>query len=629
MLAGPPRLHDGPTPAMTPKARALAVLAAAGLPVPPGFVLVDADARADDALASLAADGPVAIRGAAPTEDAIDHSGAGLSTSILGVRTMTEATAALASIPQAQRIVQRQVEGRALLAAALTDHGIEIEVHDFDRGDADVLSGHRTPRFAGRLTRWDDPVATRVETVVQGCVRAAAAAGLSTRHGWDLELVIDRDDGVWVVQLRPLVADLHPGWASFAAAVAEAQGRPEPDFGRHRLTLDAEHNPAPLSVAHTWLMERLEAERGAAAGSPRVLAGWLYVATLPRHLGGSGSDRATPLCSPLSPTEALHTLTRRLIPEARDRLASIERRIARDPSATTLATELASAWSAFLAMIDAYVGILVPARRAARRDADLDPGLYGDDPLTLRERARFADVLPAIWDLDSPTLAELGIAWVPSTEPPTIPNDPERSATLLAEWDDHLFALGLAPLRVVYRWVGRVSGLGDDVFFVRGDELATVIERGASELDLQTRRARQRRAATLHAPLVIDEGHPVAAGRGARLRGIPIGPSITGVATIRRDLARLLEAPPADDAVVLMPALTAPAAVALQRAGVRAVCSEHGGPLSHAALMARELGLSALIGCRGCTEIPDGTRVRLDTAAGRLVPLPPRANAGG
>jgi hypothetical protein len=34
--------------------------------------------------------------------------------------------------------------------------------------------------------------------------------------------------------------------------------------------------------------------------------------------------------------------------------------------------------------------------------------------------------------------------------------------------------------------------------------------------------------------------------------------------------------------------------------------------------MARELGLSALIGCRGCTSIPSGSEVRIDTTRGVL-----------
>jgi len=602
---------------MTNKARTLAVLAAAGLPVPEGFVL-DADAPADEALAALLEGGPVAIRGAAVAEDGQDHSGAGLSTSVLGVRSLEQAGGALATVAQAQRIVQRQIVGRTLVVAAATEHGIELDAYALgDESDAEVLSGTRTPTFSGRLARWPDPVGPRLGALVEDAVRVAAAAGLSTHHGWDLELVLDHADGVWLVQLRPLTAALHPGWADFTAAVAESQDRETADFGPHRLTLDAEHNPAPLSVAHTWVMERLEAERGAAAGSPVVLAGWLYVATLPRNLAGASRREA-----PLTPTAALDELVHRLIPDARGRLTEVRRRVDDDPHGTSVDETREAAWSAFLAMIDAYVGVLVPARRAAAKTiATADAG-DPEDPLTLRERARFADVLPAIWDLDSATLAELGVPHDPTTALPPIPEDPTRAATLLAEWDDHLFALGLAPLREVFRWVGRITGLGDDVFLLRGDELSqAVVEGDRFVARRDSRRAQRQRAAALRPPLVIDEGRPVAAGSRARLHGIPIGPSAAGPVTVRNDLGALLERPPAADAIVMMPALTAPAAVALQRASVRAVCCEYGGPLSHAALMARELGLSALIGCHGCTDLAEGTRVRLDTTVGRLILL--------
>jgi phosphoenolpyruvate synthase/pyruvate phosphate dikinase len=49
----------------------------------------------------------------------------------------------------------------------------------------------------------------------------------------------------------------------------------------------------------------------------------------------------------------------------------------------------------------------------------------------------------------------------------------------------------------------------------------------------------------------------------------------------------------------------------------RAVVTEHGGPLSHAAIVARELGIPAVVGCRGATSsIRDGQEVTVDAATG-------------
>jgi phosphohistidine swiveling domain-containing protein len=40
--------------------------------------------------------------------------------------------------------------------------------------------------------------------------------------------------------------------------------------------------------------------------------------------------------------------------------------------------------------------------------------------------------------------------------------------------------------------------------------------------------------------------------------------------------------------------------------------------MSHAAVLARELGIPAIIGARGALDIPDGATVEVDPAAGRV-----------
>jgi phosphoenolpyruvate-protein kinase (PTS system EI component) len=105
------------------------------------------------------------------------------------------------------------------------------------------------------------------------------------------------------------------------------------------------------------------------------------------------------------------------------------------------------------------------------------------------------------------------------------------------------------------------------------------------------------------------------------MRGLALGETFEGPIAQRRDLRELLADPPSPGAVLCIPSLTAQAAVALAHLGVKAVCTEYGGALAHGALMARELGLSALIGCHGCTRLREGTQVRLDTRARRLVAI--------
>jgi pyruvate,water dikinase len=49
-----------------------------------------------------------------------------------------------------------------------------------------------------------------------------------------------------------------------------------------------------------------------------------------------------------------------------------------------------------------------------------------------------------------------------------------------------------------------------------------------------------------------------------------------------------------------------------------AVITADGGAMSHAAVLARELGIPAIIGARGALDIPDGATVEVDPAAGRV-----------
>jgi phosphohistidine swiveling domain-containing protein len=49
-----------------------------------------------------------------------------------------------------------------------------------------------------------------------------------------------------------------------------------------------------------------------------------------------------------------------------------------------------------------------------------------------------------------------------------------------------------------------------------------------------------------------------------------------------------------------------------------AVVTADGGAMSHAAVLARELGIPAIIGARGALDIPDGSTVEVDPVAGRV-----------
>ena len=54
-----------------------------------------------------------------------------------------------------------------------------------------------------------------------------------------------------------------------------------------------------------------------------------------------------------------------------------------------------------------------------------------------------------------------------------------------------------------------------------------------------------------------------------------------------------------------------------------AVVTSHGGALSHAAVLARELGFAAVVGAPGACTIPDGATVEVDPVAGRVTVVDP------
>lgn len=618
-------------------------LAVEGLRVPPGVVLDLASARAvfrttggrndDPALdwvrRQLDAGHSLIARSAGSREDREHQSGAGLGMSVPGIHDLLELEGALALIEAHGRtlagvgrltaertlmLIQREVPRRVLLVVVRGGEPgarFYMEVHGRDAGPEPLAEG-RSPDWAGPLHDWDDRARNAVEELAIHVAGSEAGP-----HGVDLEIVVDPHDRPWLVQARPLTAPLHPGWPAFSAAV-EREGRA--DQMRSSLILDGEHNPAPLSVAHAHVMRRLAQLRPGKSGDPVVLAGWLYVRVLPRELQRERGAVVMPI------HDALTWLRDEALPKARAELARFEALLAEGPP---IRHGLERAEALFVQMIDDYVDLLVPARSHAlahTRAATAESIARHAEPLTLRGRADFLDVLPAVWDIASPSLGELLAEPAVEHDSSKLPSDEHQAARLLGEWDDHLFACGLAPLRRLWLYAGSRLGLDrDQVFLLDGDELLALDHDRESlgDLDplLAAREASWAAQQQLEPPSRIVDGHPLPHPFGGRLRGLAIGESFEGPIAQRRDLRDLLADPPPARAVLCIPALTAQAAVALVQLGIEAVCTEYGGALAHGALMARELGLSALIGCKGCTRLPEGTFVRLDTRARRLLTL--------
>ncbi|MCB9371769.1 MAG: hypothetical protein H6518_03200 [Microthrixaceae bacterium] len=98
------------------------------------------------------------------------------------------------------------------------------------------------------------------------------------------------------------------------------------------------------------------------------------------------------------------------------------------------------------------------------------------------------------------------------------------------------------------------------------------------------------------------------------------GRAYRGRACVARSAVEALDALEPDD--VLVVPLTSPSYDALFPL-VGAVVTEEGGPLSHAAIMAREFEVPAVVGVAGATgRVPHGASVEVDPVAGRVTVLP-------
>ncbi|MCB1018204.1 MAG: hypothetical protein KDB10_24165 [Acidimicrobiales bacterium] len=205
----------------------------------------------------------------------------------------------------------------------------------------------------------------------------------------------------------------------------------------------------------------------------------------------------------------------------------------------------------------------------------------------------------------------------------------------------------LALLEVGRRLVARGwAREPEDAVDLRADEVAPTLRASAdgstlgpgvvSPERLADLVATRRRNATLHPPATLgpDEAPPpldrfpdaiaqlteavfafvsrfesTGDGEGAAATGLGIGDRpVTGRAVLVHDLADLEHVDVGD---VLVTRTTSPAYnTVLAIAG--AVVTEIGGSISHAAVMARELGLPAIVGYPDAMAIPDGTTVTVD-----------------
>jgi len=214
-----------------------------------------------------------------------------------------------------------------------------------------------------------------------------------------------------------------------------------------------------------------------------------------------------------------------------------------------------------------------------------------------------------------------------------------RSEVVRAFWALRAFAVR----------AGELTGLGDDIFYLHEDELARVLDAtaGTGEPSTVPVDAVRRRRATYDQyrnlpvyPAVIRgrfdplrwAADPARRGdlydeHGTQRQASDVVTGFPGAVGIVEGTVRV--AASVDDAAALLPGEILVTTVTnvgwtplFPRAG--AVVTDVGAPLSHAAIVARELGIPAVVGCGDATmRLRTGDRVRVDGEQGTVEVLEP------
>src|SRR5581483_6128315 len=169
----------------------------------------------------------------------------------------------------------------------------------------------------------------------------------------------------------------------------------------------------------------------------------------------------------------------------------------------------------------------------------------------------------------------------------------------------------------------------EDVFFLTVDEVLGPLPAGARDL-VTERRARHEHYRTLTIPRSWQgEPTPVAGGSasttdGSPLRGTGVSPGVV------EGRIRVVIDPGTDDIEpgdVLVAHTTDPSWATLMFLS-SALVVEIGGSLSHAAVVARELGVPCVMGLDGATtRLRNGDRCRVDGTTGEVTVISPAAGA--
>lgn len=186
----------------------------------------------------------------------------------------------------------------------------------------------------------------------------------------------------------------------------------------------------------------------------------------------------------------------------------------------------------------------------------------------------------------------------------------------------HYLMMGYELVRGAVVELGSRLGLGEDVFFMRREEL-TSLRAADSEmlLKIEQRKLRRKAVRNIYLPPLVDSEDLGAIGRGPvidderRISATPVSPGSAQAAA--RILFDPKELPASGEAFILVCPSTDPGWTPLltQASGL---IVERGGILSHGALIARDLGVPAVVLPDATRIIDDGSMLILDGSSGAV-----------
>ncbi|WP_018654007.1 PEP/pyruvate-binding domain-containing protein [Actinomadura flavalba] len=632
------------------KAANLARAARHGLPVLPGFVVPvghpdpsgDAGLRAAWETLDGAAR-PLVVRSSSTAEDGAVSSMAGRFLSVLDVRGWTACTEAVAAVRASADgdgtmgvLLQPQLDaaaGGVLFGAdpvdGRTDRVVVSAVngapHELVGGEVDGVRYVLTRRGRPVPAECDDPSGGPLERRrLRELARLAARAAAVFGGPQDIEFAFDRDGRLWLLQSRPVtaLAPVPPRRARLLGPGPVAETLPD---ALAPLEADLWLGPLDRGLGEALVLAGAVGRR--ALRRPTVVAVGGRAAADLRRLGAAPGrpSRLRPL-NPVPPARRLGAAWRTgrlragLPALARATAADVDAALAAVPPPADLDDpELAAAldWTraALTALhgLEALAGSLLPegdgAGAAARGLAALRRGRAAG-----RTDAQIVAADPAVLALVPPAIgpAVRLPAGTPAATPvagPPAPRELLRARIRLVQ------ELGARLAWTAGRRLTAAGALPEpgQVRALRYAEVAAALRGGPLPADAG-RRPVPPAAAPLPAAFrlagdrVVAEAAPSGGARPAG-GGRGAGPVHTGPG-----------APPPGSVLVVR---TLAPGLATDLPALAGLVAETGSPLSHLAILARELGVPTVVGLRGALDrFPPGARVVVDGDTGSVEPTP-------